>query len=296
MNNLNISPNDLQIRSMSRDEFDILITWAAKEGWNPGKYDADIFWDTDPNGFVAAEINGKLVGGGSIISYSGKFGFMGFGFMGFFIILPEYRGHKLGRKLAISLQKMMISRLSSKVSIGIDGVFDMQEFYRSGGFEFSHREFRFTGIGGTSLPSEKVIKLSHMPFDIIHEYDTAHFPCERENFLKNWIKQPESLAVGILDNNKLAGYGVIRKCLEGFKIGPLFADNAEYATEIFNTLTNYAKNEIYYIDVPENNDNAMKLVKDNKLAEVFGCARMYYGHTPKLPYNNIYALTTFELG
>ncbi len=63
--------------------------------------------------------------------------------MGFFIILPEYRGHGLGRKLAIALQNMMVLRLKPNASIGIDGVFDMQAFYKCGGFEFSHRELRF---------------------------------------------------------------------------------------------------------------------------------------------------------
>ena len=45
---------DLLVRSMRRDELDELVEWAAAESWNPGLYDADIFWATDPNGFIAA--------------------------------------------------------------------------------------------------------------------------------------------------------------------------------------------------------------------------------------------------
>ena len=60
--------DELRIRPMSRSELDILISWAANEGWNPGLHDADIFWDTDPSGYVAAEIDGELIGGGSIVS------------------------------------------------------------------------------------------------------------------------------------------------------------------------------------------------------------------------------------
>ena len=172
----------------------------------------------------------------------------------------------------------------------------MQAFYKCGGFEFSHRELRFEWIGKASHPSDRVIELSQVPFKKIHCYDTAHFPTDRKNFLKEWISQPESLAVGILNDDKLAGYGLIRMCLEGFKIGPLFADNYEYATDIFNALTNHAKGETYYIDTPEDNVNAMKLIHDNKLTEVFGCARMYYGDAPDLPHENIYGITTFELG
>ena len=68
---------DLAIREMRRAELDTLVEWAADEGWNPGSNDAQIFWDTDPQGFVAAEQGGELIGGGSIVSYGGRFGFHG---------------------------------------------------------------------------------------------------------------------------------------------------------------------------------------------------------------------------
>lgn len=53
---------------MSRLELDILISRAANEGWNPGLYDADIFCNTDPDGYIATKIDGELIGGGSIVS------------------------------------------------------------------------------------------------------------------------------------------------------------------------------------------------------------------------------------
>ncbi len=63
-----MTPDDMHIRRMTRDELDVLVEWAAREGWNPGLDDAEVFWDTDPDGFVAAEIGGELVGGGSVVA------------------------------------------------------------------------------------------------------------------------------------------------------------------------------------------------------------------------------------
>lgn len=40
----------------------------------------------------------------------------------------------------------------------------------------------------------------------------------------------------------------------------------------------------------------VRLVKDKTMKEVFGCARMYFGKTPSLPIENIYGITSFELG
>ena len=39
--------DDLVIRNMTRAEVDELVGWAAREGWNPGRHDADVFWATD---------------------------------------------------------------------------------------------------------------------------------------------------------------------------------------------------------------------------------------------------------
>ena len=54
--------NALKLRPMRRSEFDVLVGWAAAEGWNPGVHDADIFWNTDPEGFVAVEAEGAPIG------------------------------------------------------------------------------------------------------------------------------------------------------------------------------------------------------------------------------------------
>ena len=172
----------------------------------------------------------------------------------------------------------------------------MQPFYAKGGFKFAHREIRFEGIGHTcSLPTS-ITSLSNVPFKAVLEYDAAHFPAERENFLNAWITQPDSRALAVMKGEKLQGYGVIRRCENGYKIGPLFADNAEIALDLFNGLSDHAAGEAVFIDVPEINKSAMKLVSDKGMREVFGCARMYFGKKPVLPDAHIYGVTTFELG
>ena len=85
-----MTARDMNIRRMTRDELDTLVEWAACEGWNPGLDDAEVFWATDPEGFIAAEIEGELIGGGSIVAYEKKYGFIGL-----FIVRPEYRGHEV---------------------------------------------------------------------------------------------------------------------------------------------------------------------------------------------------------
>ena len=94
----------------------------------------------------------------------------------------------------------------------------------------------------------------------------------------------------------LTGYGLIRSCRQGFKIGPLFAADGATADALFRGLGDFATGEPIFLDVPENNPQALALAERHGLREVFGCARMYYGPRPDQPDDEIYGVTTFELG
>jgi len=282
---------ELVIRNMRRDELDTLVDWAAAEGWNPGLNDADIFWATDPEGFIAAELDGVMIGGGSIVSYGGRYGFMGF-----FIVHPDYRSRGLGNTLWHARLQRLIDRLETPAMIGMDGVFDMQGYYAKGGFKFAVRDLRFEGTAQTFSVSPDIHDLADIDFGAIDAYDRAHFPAPRSAFLQRWVTQPGAHALVWSHDGDLAGYGVVRPCRQGCKIGPLFADSEDIAEELFRALSTRVSGAAIYIDVPEANEAAMSLTQRHGMQEVFGCAKMYFGPRPELPQDEIFAVTTFELG
>jgi GNAT superfamily N-acetyltransferase len=285
---------DLAIRNMTRAEVDTLVDWAAREGWNPGLHDAELFWANDPEAFIAAELGGELIGGGAITSYGGAYGFMGF-----FIMRPEFRGRGLGDRLWQARRERLRARLRPGASIGMDGVFDMQSYYARGGFVFSHRNLRFRAeIGKASPPgdAEDVVALSAFPFEEVAAYDRRCFPAPRANFLEGWIAQADARALGLRRGGTLAGYGVVRRCREGCKVGPLFADDAAAANALYARLAAFAAGGPLFLDAPENNPAAMALVRAHRMVEVFGCARMYVGPKPGVSEQRVFGVTTFELG
>lgn len=288
--------NELLVRNMNRSEVDELVEWAAREGWNPGLHDAGLFWATDPEAFIAADLEGELIGGGAITSYDGEFGFMGF-----FIVRPEFRGRGFGNALWHARRDRLLARLRPGASIGMDGVFEMQDYYARGGFVFSHRDMRFR----TDMPArpstvpvadEDIIPLSTVPFDQVLEFDRTCFPALRPHFLDGWISQPDALALGCRRDGKLSGYGVVRRCREGCKIGPLFADDVQAAEALFTQLADFAAGGSLFLDVPENNPAAVELARRHQMVEVFGCARMYLGPPPVIAHEHVFGVTTFELG
>lgn len=277
-------------RQATRDELDLAVAWAAAEGWNPGLHDADIFWSTDPAGFVCVERAGEVIGTGSVVSYDGNFGFMGF-----FIVRPDLRGQGIGRRFWQWRRDTLQARLSPGAAIGMDGVFDLQPFYAQGGFRFTHRNLRFAGTARTHASDRSVEKLGSLPFTLVEAFDHQHFGFARERFLRPWIQPRGGEALALVEGETIIAQGVIRPCREGYKIGPLFAISAKAADRLFRALTSPFAGAPVYLDAPENNPAALALAARHELSEVFGCARMYHGPAPVLPWHQIFGVTTFEL-
>ncbi|MCI0705556.1 MAG: hypothetical protein L0241_31235 [Planctomycetia bacterium] len=123
------------------------------------------------------------------------------------------------------------------------------------------------------------------------------FPATREVFLRSWITQPESAALGVVREGKLAGIGVARRAVEGFKIGPLFANDIEVAETLLLGLAKEVGGPVV-IDVPETSahPSAEILVRKHGLTEIFRCARMYTRGVPKTAREKVFGITSLELG
>ena len=183
-------------RRMTRDEIDTAIQWAAVEGWNPGLHDADCFFSTDPNGYFIGMLDDKPVGCISAVSYDKSFGFLGF-----YIVSPAFRGQGYG----IRIWDAGLEYLGSR-NIGLDGVIDQQDNYKKSGFTLAYRNIRYQGSGtGLNDANPEVIRLSEVSFKHLIEYDNALFPASRSRFLKSWIEQPEGAALGVLRDGSLVG-------------------------------------------------------------------------------------------
>ncbi len=88
----------------------------------------------------------------------------------------------------------------------------------------------------------------------------------------------------------------MRKVKQGYKIGPLFADDQNIADALYRSCLNAAIGEPVFLDIPVNNPLALDMVQTHHAKYVFECARMYYGKAPSLPISRIFGITSFELG
>jgi ribosomal protein S18 acetylase RimI-like enzyme len=270
---------------MTEADLALALEWAAEEGWNPGLHDARSFYAADPDGFLLGELEGAPVGSVSAVCYG-----PGFGFLGLYIVKPQFRGRGFG----LALWRAALEHLGDRI-VGLDGVLAQQENYRKSGFRLAFRNIRQRREGGGAAP-HGLVDLAAVPFDEIVRYDATAFPSPRTTFLKSWIAQPQACALGDMGGQSLKGYGVLRACREGFKIGPLFADDSEIAERLLAGLIARAPGAPVFLDTPEANPAALALAKRFRMASVFETARMYKNGSPEMRLDRSFGVTSFELG
>ncbi|MEO0870063.1 MAG: GNAT family N-acetyltransferase, partial [Cyanobacteria bacterium J06642_11] len=177
------------------------------------------------------------------------------------------------------------------------GVVAQQDNYCKSGFQFAHRNVRYGGISPGTDWTTHCVTLASLSPTVVIDYDRRFFPEARAGFTQAWIGHPQHHGVGMLHDENLVGYGVLRPCQQGYKIGPLFADGEAIAAEIFQALMAHVPaGERFYLDVPETNQAAVALAQQHGMTYVFETARMYTQAAPNLPLENIFGITTFELG
>jgi GNAT superfamily N-acetyltransferase len=286
-----VQTDEIQYKKLDLHGVQTLVSLALAEGWNPGVHDAELFYNTDPDGFLGCFYHDEMIGGGSIVSYHGHYGFMGL-----FIMKPEYRNSGIGTILWNKRKEMLQSRLHPQAAIGMDGVVSMQAFYQKGGFEIAFRDERYENTGSAFEKDKHIISITSSDMDEVVKYDTSCFGLSRRQFIIPWFNQKDSYSFKYQKDNQLQGLAILRKCAQGYKIGPLFADAFSVAAALYKACLNQVPGENVYLDIPLNNPDAVQLVKSFEAKYVFECARMYCGQPPNVKANKIFGITSFELG
>ena len=251
---------------MQETEVQMAVNWAQNEGWNPGLQDAHCFYQADPQGFFMGFLDGEPIAVGSAVAYSENFAFCGL-----YMVKQAFR--KQGYGLALTEERL---KYTGNRITGIDGVLENVSKYERIGYVPSHKQIRYACNSQASFASSPcIVDIKDISFNQLEEFDLRYFPAPRKDFLRCWTHQANGHALGYLNDQKLSGYGVIRTCCQGYKIGPLFAASPQIAQALFEALCSKISEGPVYLDIPEPNKAAQSLVVHYKMTPIFEVMRMY---------------------
>ena len=274
----------VDIRPMSTDDAELALDWAAAEGWNPGRHDAATFLAADPDGFLVGEVGGEPVAVIACVRYGGAFGFVGL-----YIVRRERRGEGLG----MELWRAGHERLGDR-TVGLDAVDAQVANYERSGYVAAGHTYRYRCERG-GPPAGGPGEIAPVGHEDVAELDARAFPGARDAFLRAWLTQPEGRALGLRRDGELAGYGVLRRCREGRKVGPLFAVDVAAAELLLDALV-AGLEEPFTLDVPWGNRAATELAERRGMEPVFRTSRMYRGDPPGHESDLVFGVTSLELG
>ncbi len=277
----------MRIATMSPADVERALDWAAAEGWNPGLDDAGAFRAADPEGFLMGWLDATPVAAIAAVRHS-----RGFGFVGLYIVREGWRGKGLG----LAIWKAGLARLGDR-TIGLDGVAEQQKTYARVGFVASHRTRRYHG-SLTPAPASDVVPVAPGHLPSLLALDREASGVDRRAYLTAWFRDTPRRHTLVLERDgEVEGYGTIRSCRSGAKIGPLHAADPRDAQELLATLAVHAPADGgVSLDIPEPNYAGTALARDLGLAPVFETARMFRGPRPELDHSAVFAEVSLELG
>jgi len=274
------------IRPMTARDVRTALDWAAAEGWNPGVMDDFCFATVDPDGMLMATVNDVPVGCITVVNYDDAFAFLGF-----YIVHPDFRGRGYG----MALWRAGMAHAGERL-VGLDGVPAQQANYRKSGFVYAWRNLRFAGEVQPAPPDAHIVPLDRSLVDAVEDLDRTVFPAARRGFLEAWLTADGHIALGHVSDGRIDGFGVLRPCQQGAKIGPIVAPDRATAEALFDGLVARWGGGTVYLDVPDANPAALALAGELGFAPMFETARMYTGAAPAVDTARIFGVTTFELG
>jgi len=280
--------DEVEIVPMDAGMAETAWEWAKREGWNPGIEDHLLLPSIDPDGCLAMLIDDgqgpRMIGAITAVDYGG------YGFVGMYLMDPAYRGKGYGKQLISAI----MPRLADLPNVGVDAVLQMVPAYEKAGLRAAYETVRYCLSGGTALAAVSSRAAEEADLGEIIAYDARVFGIAREGFLRRWVTASRADAAIIRRNGRFAGYGVVRDCHSGRKVGPLFADDEDAARDLLTWLLARRPGEHHYLDLPSFPGHGASLVRG--ATADFACIRMYRGSYPRQDVARVFGNTTFEMG
>lgn len=281
------------VRVMTKSSTDIDFAMKMKNHvkWNQIPADWVRFIDFDPEGCFIAELDGQMVGTGTVTTYGDKVAWIGM-----IIVDENYRRHGIGR--AIMLACMDYCKRKKIEVPKLDATPLGNKLYLTLGFVEEFLMDRREGRGGSFEVAKTVRKFDKKDFDDVVKFDAECFGVPRPHIIERFVGEyPEIAFVSRDKDSRIDGFLLGRKGLNAWQIGPWVASSPKAGEELFKAGLNFLGDQPVFFDIVAVNRSILPMVCKYGFKHQRPFVRMYLGQN-KYPgiLDNIYAISGVEKG
>lgn len=300
-------PKNISIRTMTMDELEwTRVEWAGNgEGWSSMVGGLSPYYCHDSEGFYIMELGGEKMGSISMIPFKG----LKMAFVGYYIIREPHRGKGFGR----ILMEEVLSHMENDRGIttfGLNCVEAVTPLYEKFGFQtytkddFWSLQLQSKDDYRVALKDHKLEDISSFPKALL-SYDKAVYGDVRQNYLHAMCSKASTFTIISEERGEVSGYGIISERIppreephKSYRIGPLYANNAETAAEILKGLIASVSEtpSTIYLETPGTNPLAAKLMAQFGFNKNSSMAKMYRGTPPEHDEQKIFCYSSVAFG
>jgi GNAT superfamily N-acetyltransferase len=226
-------------------------------GWNQTELDWAGYLEFEPNGCLAAVMEGQLAGTATAIRYSSALGWIG-------MVLVHPRFRRLG--LGTQLLEHSIRYLTEKGtrSIRLDATPMGRPVYLPLGFKDEHEITRLEGPGPrmwvgleAAASGGGPAHLAPMDLDPVADLDAEAFGVRRPEVLRSLSRRNPELCFVAKDAQGITGYLIARDGREAVQVGPGVATEPLVAARLLSALLGATAGRRVFLDVPTSHLSAL---------------------------------------
>jgi N-acetylglutamate synthase-like GNAT family acetyltransferase len=260
-----MSQNDIKttIKEMRKEDLPLVLDLINAEGWDYDLVDVERILEIDPEDSVTAVSGREIVGGITVACHEGR------GVLGHVVVKHSWRKKGIGKDMMIKvIEKLEAKRIAI---IELYSVPTAVEFYKQLGFRKIGDLMIFVGSIRTPIattPSMAEIgDLTAQDLESVKDLDRKITGFERGNIIEKLMLPNLGHSVGLFEGGRLVGFALGRLGGDSAEIGPWIMErpNRNDATALFTAAMNRLGNRKTYIEVPDENKTALRIITESGL-------------------------------
>jgi GNAT superfamily N-acetyltransferase len=266
----------MRLRPMTK--LDIPAGMRLKEvaGWNQTAGDWERFLEASPEGCFVAEIEGKVCGTATTISYEDRFAWVGM-----VLVDPEYRGRGMGTSL---LERAIEYLDDLKIdTIKLDATPQGKPIYEKLGFVSEYEIERWVlrrapmDVAKKTSSAGSSNKASTALLEGVLESDRVIFGADRSFLLNSLHREAPEFTFSTGETRDLDGYMFGRRGAFADHLGPWVAKDELTASKLLEVFLSQSDREVVLVDALKSNVIIGDLLRSQRFTFSRPLTRMYRG-------------------